>query len=136
MVKSHIRYLEPDNLRDIMHDESLKAGKDYVVVDVRDSDRIGGHILNSINVPAHEIKERADLLVAQNQGIGKVIFHCALSQVRGPKSARIYNDALNLTGNENGQEVYVLRGGFTEFQRFYRDDAKLVDAFNKELWDL
>lgn len=76
------------------------------------------------------------MLVAQNQDIGKVIFHCALSQVRGPKSARIYNDALNLTENENGQEVYVLRGGFTEFQRFYRDDSKLVEAFNKELWDL
>jgi hypothetical protein len=26
MVKSHIRYLEPNNLRDIMYDESLKAG--------------------------------------------------------------------------------------------------------------
>lgn len=45
---------------------------------------------------------------------------CALSQVRGPKSARIYSELQKQLHPESQQEVLVLRGGFTEFAQQYK----------------
>ena len=56
--------------------------KDYCVVDVRDDDRIGGHIKRSHNSPSSEFLVKVDELVKQTKDVPIVIFHCALSQVR------------------------------------------------------
>ena len=45
---------------------------------------------------------------------------CALSQVRGPKSARIYSEMQKQLHPDSQQEVLVLRGGFTEFAQQYK----------------
>ncbi|ORX65927.1 hypothetical protein DL89DRAFT_295796 [Linderina pennispora] len=72
-----------DKLAELVRDPTKIAGKDYVVVDVRNSDYNGGHIPGAVNVPAHEMHDQAAALV------------------RGPKSARIYNEA----------NIQVLTGG-------------------------
>lgn len=60
------------------------------IVDVRDDDHVGGHIRFSIHLPSstfnHRIGETIDLLADKNI----VIFHCALSQQRGPGAALNY----------------------------------------------
>lgn len=100
------------------------------VIDVRDSDYIGGHILNGINVPVHTHDYRMPELVRTLKNKQTVVFHCALSQQRGPSSAlRYLREKERLEGNagaeasgdgegvvEGGQTVYVLEGGFVKWQ--------------------
>jgi rhodanese-related sulfurtransferase len=116
------------------------------VIDVRDSDYIGGHILNGINAPTHTHDYRMPELVRTLKDKEIVVFHCALSQQRGPSSALRYlrekerlqsldskNSAKAATGAnaenvkaepttdgegvvKNGQTVYVLEGGFVKWQ--------------------
>lgn len=94
------------------------------VIDVRDSDYIGGHILNGINVPVHTHDYRMPELVRTLKDKQTVVFHCALSQQRGPGSAlRYLREKERLEGVsgaeasgdgegvvEGGQTVYVLEG--------------------------
>lgn len=100
------------------------------VIDVRDSDYIGGHILNGINVPVQTHDYRMPELVRTLKDKQIVVFHCALSQQRGPSSALRYlrekerlegNAAAEASGDgqgvvEGGQTVYVLEGGFVKWQ--------------------
>lgn len=60
------------------------------IIDVRDSDYIGGHIANGINVPTHTHDYRMPELVRTLKDKETVVFHCALSQQRGPSSALRY----------------------------------------------
>lgn len=48
----------------------------------------------------------------------QVVFHCHLSQQRGPKAAGQYAQAYKSANQDLGdpQEILVLRGGFSEFQ--------------------
>ena len=116
------------------------------VIDVRDSDYIGGHIVNGINAPTHTHDYRMPELVRTLKDKEIVVFHCALSQQRGPSSALRYlrererlqpvedkaaSNAKADTSAEgvkadatadgegvvkNGQTVYVLEGGFVKWQ--------------------
>lgn len=56
--------------------------KDYLVVDVRDSDFIGGHIINCLRSPSATFLDKLDDLVKDTKDVPQVIFHCALSQQR------------------------------------------------------
>ncbi|GAA5997508.1 uncharacterized protein JCM10292_000898 [Rhodotorula paludigena] len=87
------QYLNHDQLAALVREG--KSGKDYQVVDVRDDDYRGGNIPGAIRAPSEErTDESVKQLVDKLQGVPKVIFHCSLSQVRGPKAARIYAEAL------------------------------------------
>ena len=100
------------------------------IVDVRDSDYIGGHIVGSINVPTHELDYKLPELVRMLRDQDTVVFHCTLSQQRGPGSALRYlrerqsmvdggkveerNDGRRLV---EAQSVKVLDGGFSKWQQ-------------------
>ena len=117
-----------------------------VVVDVRDSDHIGGHIKSSKHIPAGTLDYAAPDLVRKLKNTEKVVFHCALSQQRGPSAALWYmrerqrlfgsdsiEDSVKLEEEGDGdgtttrdsagavmkQEVYVLDGGFVHWQEKY-----------------
>ena len=56
-----------------------------------------------------------------------------LSQVRGPKSARLLAARLEDRG-ATGPTVLVLRGGFQRFCLTYKDDPELVEDLNASMW--
>jgi rhodanese-related sulfurtransferase len=64
----------------------IKSGKrpreDYLVIDVRDSDFLGGNITNCRNAPSNTFLDNLDDLVRETKNVPQVIFHCALSQSR------------------------------------------------------
>lgn len=62
------------------------------VIDVRGDDHIGGHIRTSTHVPSTELDHRISELVRKLSTLEIVVFHCALSQERGPRAARRYLD--------------------------------------------
>lgn len=88
-----------------------------------------------------------------------VIFHCALSQVRGPGAALRYlrererllgpapKEGQNTEGGgkeEDGvpaqdgrikaQKVYVLEEGFVGWVQQYGEDPRLTEGYRKEIW--
>ena len=115
-----LKYISREQLAD--HIRSKKPG--ISVIDVRDSDYIGGHIMGCQNVPVHthdfKMPELARTLADQEA----VIFHCSLSQQRGPKSALNYlreRERMGMTkdGGDEKQKVYVLEGGFSKWQEAF-----------------
>ncbi|CEL62530.1 Dual specificity phosphatase ibp1 OS=Schizosaccharomyces pombe (strain 972 / ATCC 24843) GN=ibp1 PE=1 SV=1 [Rhizoctonia solani AG-1 IB] len=130
------RYISPTELGELMKSEK-KPMKDYAVVDVRDDDFLGGNIVGCVRAPSSNYLTTVDDLISKTKDVPQMVFHCALSQQRGPKAARVYaetrNNRLN-PGETSAQEIYVLRGGFTEFQRLFKDDPVLVEKWRKEVW--
>jgi rhodanese-related sulfurtransferase len=114
------------------------------IIDVRDDDHVGGHIFTSTHVPSSSLDYRVPELVRKLKDMEIVIFHCALSQQRGPSAARRYvrerarllsvkQDASGVESCEEEkaevvqeektaqaeaveQKVYILDGGFVKWQ--------------------
>ena len=89
----------------------------------------GGHIISAYNIPLdnfsdpgilHRIVER----VSSNH-VKKIVVHCMMSQVRGPKAARILAKALHDEGHTL-PEVFVLRRGFSMFASLFKGDPELI----------
>ena len=73
-----------------------------------------------------------------------VVFHCMLSQQRGPGAALRYirerDEILRMqaggaTKEDEQQVVYVLDRGFSGWQQEYGEDERLTEGYRKELWD-
>lgn len=60
------------------------------IIDVRDADHVGGHIAGSTHVPSSSLDYRIPELVRKLAEKDIVVFHCALSQQRGPSAALRY----------------------------------------------
>ncbi|EME43809.1 hypothetical protein DOTSEDRAFT_44167 [Dothistroma septosporum NZE10] len=108
------------------------------IIDVRDSDYIGGHILGCQNVPTNTHDYKMPELVRTLKEKETVVFHCALSQQRGPSSALKYlreRERLSEGDDALKQKVFVLDGGFQKWQEKYGMDTKLTEGYVKDLWD-
>ena len=68
------------------------------VIDVRDADHVGGHIVNSMHVPSSSLDYRTPQLLRKLADKQIVVFHCALSQQRGPSAALRYLRERESTG--------------------------------------
>ncbi|KKZ63781.1 hypothetical protein EMCG_01885 [[Emmonsia] crescens] len=108
------------------------------VVDVRDSDHIGGHIFSSSWHPSSTFGKNMPDLINTLRDKEKVIFHCALSQERGPSAALKYIRAREQAlGKEESakQTVFVLDGGFVMWQEKYGEDQRLTQEYVKDIWE-
>ena len=122
---SDLSWIRREELADLV--KSKASG--ISIIDVRDDDYIGGHIINSQNITVNTHDVRMPELVRTLKDQDVVIFHCTLSQQRGPGSALRYlreRDAMLSKGAvakredgkelKDGQEVKVLEGGFSKWQ--------------------
>ncbi|KAH9465920.1 hypothetical protein MJO28_007695 [Puccinia striiformis f. sp. tritici] len=116
-----------------------------------DSDYIGGHIPGCHHIPSSSFHEKCPGLINELKDVKCVIFHCALSQQRGPTAAKLYahrredkltSGTLNSIlpfGEEaqargSSQEVIIIEGGFTNWVREFKDDERLVEGYNPAVW--
>ncbi|KAK9471714.1 Rhodanese-like domain-containing protein [Dipodascopsis tothii] len=108
------------------------------IIDVRDSDFVGGHIMTARNVPSSRFSAHLPSLHQSLKNTRRVVFHCALSQQRGPAAAaaytRYHDMAVATTGADADQEIYVLRGGFTEWQQTYGPDPTVTEDYDARIW--
>jgi rhodanese-related sulfurtransferase len=123
------------------------------IIDVRDEDHVGGHIFGSQHVPSSSLDYKMPELARTLKNVDKVVFHCQLSQQRGPSAARRYlGEAQRLKRNEAGantkskeeeesgkepekvQEVLILDGGFTKWQQLYGPDKTLTENYAADIW--
>ncbi|GAB1211915.1 hypothetical protein ATERTT37_001039 [Aspergillus terreus] len=98
---------------------------------------VGGHIYSSTWVPSSSLDYRLPELIRTLQDKEKVVFHCALSQQRGPSAALRYaRERERVLGPEESkkQEVYVLEGGFVQWQEKYGKDERLTEAYVEDIW--
>ena len=109
-------------------------------------------------MPSHTLDAMLPTLVRQLQDKETVVFHCALSQQRGPSAAlrylrereRILGANKAATGPSSGaeasdasgentakkeQNVFVLDRGFVGWQEVYGTDERLTEGYRKELWE-
>ncbi|KAI1463080.1 Rhodanese-like protein [Daldinia caldariorum] len=125
------------------------------IVDVRDDDHIGGHIKSSLHFPSRSLDATMPTLLRKLADKDIVVFHCALSQQRGPSAALRYlreKEAANAAAAAvkaaaekkeaetegsaaKQQQVYVLDRGFVGWQEVYGPDERLTEAYRKELWE-
>ncbi|KAJ9620551.1 Cdc25 phosphatase Ibp1 [Taxawa tesnikishii (nom. ined.)] len=122
--------ITPDKLAPLVRSKD----KNLAVIDVRDSDYVGGHIAGGTNVPTHTHDYKMPELVRTLQDKDTVVFHCALSQQRGPSAALKYLRAREIAGRK-GQTVYVLDGGFVKWQETYGEDKDLTEDYQKDIWE-
>lgn len=165
---SNLEYISREDLAKRMQDAQTKTGStplppNIAVIDVRDSDHIGGHIRGSTWVPSSQLDYKTPELIRTLRSKELVVFHCALSQQRGPSAALRYlrekerldsdsgvqskgdvvevSEAVEKEGKDEEvkeqkkQRVVVLRGGFTEWQEEYGSDEKLTEGWKKDIWE-
>ncbi|KAL2856652.1 Rhodanese-like protein [Aspergillus pseudoustus] len=116
---------------------STSTPSKLAIIDVRDSDHVGGHIISSTWVPSSSLDYRMPELVRTLQDKEKVVFHCALSQQRGPSAALRYaRERERMLGKDESpkQEVFVLEGGFVQWQEKYGKDVRLTEAYVEDIW--
>ncbi|MCJ1255493.1 hypothetical protein MMC24_003309 [Lignoscripta atroalba] len=69
---------------------SNNSASSFAVIDVRDDDHVGGHIHTSTHVPSSTLDHKIPELVRTLADKEIVVFHCSLSQQRGPSAAGRY----------------------------------------------
>lgn len=62
-----------------------------------------------------------------------IVFHCALSQQRGPSMAMKFIRHWDRPKSED-LNVWILRGGFTKWQELYGEDTSVTEDYIKDLW--
>lgn len=85
---SSLTQIHPTTLAPLLLDP--EARPKLAVIDVRDSDHIGGNINGSTWIPIDQLDARIPELLRTLKDKEKVVFHCMLSQQRGPKAALMY----------------------------------------------
>ncbi|KIS65677.1 uncharacterized protein UMAG_11000 [Mycosarcoma maydis] len=143
------RYIDRDSLAEQVRKHGADPSQRQVaIVDVRDDDFEGGNILNAQNHPSSTFADNVeDLVYGPLKDYKQVIFHCHLSQQRGPKAAGQYAKARQAAidsgklpkpeeTQQEQQEVLVLRGGFSEFQDKYKADSAVVEKYDASAWEL
>ncbi|KAI3472036.1 hypothetical protein Pfo_028724 [Paulownia fortunei] len=91
---------------------SLEHQPNVAIVDVRDDERsYDGHIAGSLHFASDTFVDKLPSLVKATKGKDTLVFHCALSQVRGPKCARRFADYLTDVNDVGVKNVMVLERG-------------------------
>ncbi|KAL7248041.1 hypothetical protein ACSBR2_002859 [Camellia fascicularis] len=97
---------------------SLKRRPNIAVVDVRDDERsYDGHITGSLHYASDTFSDKMPNLIQAVRGKDTLVFHCALSQVRGPKCARRLADYLGELKEDMGiKSIMVLERGYNGWE--------------------
>jgi hypothetical protein len=97
----------------------------FIIIDCRfQYEFSGGHIFGAINCPPSEKLMLMDWLFSSEHGVTRqgpmvLIMHCEFSQCRAPRLATDVLRQYIALGLNTGLEVYVMKGGYSEFFRYY-----------------
>ncbi|KAG2156959.1 S-adenosyl-L-methionine-dependent methyltransferase [Suillus bovinus] len=101
-------YLTSDEVASLLRDPDCS---DYAIIDVRENDRVGGHVLGSVQWRADTFASSLDKFYDEYGKTKQVVFYCGSSKGRGSRCAAWYQDHLNSRGNTESKAC-VLEGGY------------------------
>ncbi|ODQ57423.1 hypothetical protein WICANDRAFT_35202 [Wickerhamomyces anomalus NRRL Y-366-8] len=130
---SNLRYIDPQVLRTWFSKGSPTGNGKFSIVDVRDHDYVGGHIKNCLHYPSTNLSETMQEVIEKVKQSDDIVFHCALSQQRGPSAAMKFLRSVQ-DGDLDGKSVWILRGGFTRWQELYGEDNEVTEGYQKDIW--
>ncbi|WVZ57525.1 hypothetical protein U9M48_007902 [Paspalum notatum var. saurae] len=100
------------------------------IIDVRDEERsLQAHIPGSHHFASGSFQARMPELARAAAAKDTLVFHCALSQVRGPKCARMFSDYLSEAKDDSAiKNVMVLERGFNGWEASGQPVCRCTDA--------
>ncbi|KAL6847569.1 hypothetical protein ACP4OV_022595 [Aristida adscensionis] len=109
---------------------SLARDPRVAIVDVRDEERsYDAHIAGSHHYASDSFAERMADLAQATRGKETLVFHCALSKVRGPSCAQMLHDYLSEAKEGSGvKNIMVLERGFNGWEHSGRPVCRCKDA--------
>ncbi|KAK7826951.1 dual specificity phosphatase Cdc25 [Quercus suber] len=109
---------------------SIKSRPNIAIIDVRDDERsYDGHIAGSLHFASDTFSDKISNLVQQVKGKDTLVFHCALSQVRGPTCARRLVNYLEEMKEDTGiKNIMVLERGFNGWEASGRPVCRCTDV--------
>ncbi|KAK9371668.1 Rhodanese-like domain-containing protein [Lipomyces chichibuensis] len=115
--------------------EGKKAGRDFVLVDLRRTDHEGGTIRGSLNLPAQSlhptISALYSLVTAANAS--EVVWYCGSSRGRGTRSAGWFADYVKDQNNSTLKSL-VLEGGIKGWATAGEEYTQLMDEYVESAW--
>eukprot|EP00928_Gymnodinium_smaydae_P025242 TRINITY_DN20179_c0_g1_i1.p1 TRINITY_DN20179_c0_g1~~TRINITY_DN20179_c0_g1_i1.p1 ORF type:complete len:549 (-),score=109.28 TRINITY_DN20179_c0_g1_i1:159-1805(-) len=92
--------------------------EDLQVIDVRDEDFVREHVAGARNIPHRIFASKVQALCDELAHSGKtIVFHCNLSQQRGPWCAQLFATCLRDKFDGFNCKVALLTGGFQAWRR-------------------
>ncbi|KAI8956856.1 Rhodanese-like protein [Daldinia sp. FL1419] len=132
--------------------DDMPSDSRIAIVDVRDD---GGHIKASLHFPSRSLDATMPTLLRKLADKEVVVFHCALSQQRGPSAALRYlrerkaasaaatavkkaaedKEAEEEVSASKQQQVYILDRGFVGWQELFGRDDRLTEGYREDIWE-
>ncbi|KAG5243311.1 dual specificity phosphatase Cdc [Salix suchowensis] len=109
---------------------SLRRRPNIAIIDVRDDERsYDGHIAGSLHYASDTFTDRISNLIQEVKGKDTLVFHCALSQVRGPTCARRLANYLEEVKEDGGiKNIMVLERGFNGWEAASRPVCRCTNT--------
>ncbi|XP_062168206.1 dual specificity phosphatase Cdc25 [Alnus glutinosa] len=109
---------------------SLKRRPNIAIIDVRDDERsYDGHIAGSLHYASDIFSDKISDLIQEVKGKDTLVFHCALSQVRGPTCARkLVNHLAEIKEDAGIKNILVLERGFNGWEASGRPVCRCTDV--------
>ncbi|KAG9396483.1 Rhodanese-like domain [Carpediemonas membranifera] len=128
-------YIQPEELHALLIDPENR--KNVYIIDVRDNDIHCGHIRGSANIPL--LNFTPELIATMAKGLikthKKIVFHCMMSQARGPKAANQFFRHVLSVYPDSAVEILILSGGFSRFGMMFHEDSRVVTGFDAETFE-
>ncbi|PVH88204.1 Rhodanese-like protein [Cadophora sp. DSE1049] len=112
-----------------------RSVKDFVLVDLRRTDYVGGTIHGSINLPAQSLYPTIPSLyeIFAAAGVRMVIWYCGSSKGRGSRAAGWFDDYIKDRGDKE-MRIAILEGGVTGWAGAGEEYVKLMDGYVESAW--
>ncbi|KAK4187913.1 hypothetical protein QBC35DRAFT_497635 [Podospora australis] len=110
---------------------------DFLLIDNRRTDCIGGTIVGSLNLPAHSFYLSRKILydLCRQASVKRIIFYCGSSNGRGPRCAawmQDYIDSVQDPTEEARLEAQVMTGGIRGWIKAYKGD--MMEGYDEKVW--
>ncbi|WRX25724.1 Rhodanese-like domain - like 6 [Theobroma cacao] len=102
----------------------------WEIINLRDDERsYDGHIAGSLHYASDTFTNKISNLIQDVKGKDTLVFHCALSQVRGPTCARRFANYLEEMKEDVGiKNILVLERGFNGWEASGRPVCRCTDV--------
>ncbi|KAF8042666.1 hypothetical protein BT93_A1107 [Corymbia citriodora subsp. variegata] len=109
---------------------SLRRRPNIAIIDVRDEERsYDGHIPGALHYASGTFSDKISDLIQDVKGKDTLVFHCALSQVRGPTCARRLANYLEEIKEDGGiKDILVLERGYNGWEASGRPVCRCTDV--------